>query len=272
MLLPLLAVVSVCGPDAERGASAVPVLIYHEIVTDGRQPRETVIARERFKEQMRYLAEHGYTTLSISQLIGFMRGEMIVPERSILLTFDDGWKSTLNALQILNELRFKALFWIITGTRSRQGYLDWSQIGEIARNPRFEIGSHTVSHPWDPLDNLVTWADGKTPGKGTAEILAELRESKETLQRRLKHRISYLAWPMGWYNDTLVDLAKATGYAAILTTDEGTNRRGGDVWRIKRLFIDGACPLSTFRRVLREGRYFACQTEPEPTRGHSPYR
>jgi peptidoglycan/xylan/chitin deacetylase (PgdA/CDA1 family) len=108
-------------------------------------------------------------------------------------------------------------------------------------------------------------------GKGPAEARFELEASRRELERRLERPIRYLAWPRGWYNDALTQMADAVGYEAILTTDDGLNRAGDDEHRIKRVFVDGACDIAQFDRQLRDGRYRVCQTSRAPTRGHSPY-
>jgi len=273
-LVPLLLSAACAVPDRPHDESprpGVPVLVYHEIRPDGSQPGETAISLARFEEQMRYLAEHGYTTLSIGELVAFMQGEPLGARRPIVLTFDDGWKSVLEALPVLEKHGFQASFWIISHAGIGEPYLDWSDIGGIAANPNFEIGSHTATHPWDPVENLVTWADGSVPGKGLPEIRFELETSRQELERRLNRPIRYLAWPRGWYNDALIERAREAGYEATLTTDEGVNRQGDDVFRIKRLFVDGACDLGAFEQMLRDARYSVCQTSRRPTQGSSPY-
>lgn len=274
VLLPFLAALALWAiPLAAEQAPAtasVTVLIYHEIATDGTAPGETVIPLEKFKAQMRWLSEHDYQTLSMDDLVAFLNGERAVAERSVVLTFDDGWKSVLRAVPILNLYGFKASFWIITGKGIGNSYIEWSDIAELAKNPNFEIGSHTVTHPWDPRDNLVTWMKGQVPGRSAADVWSELSESKRTLEERLGRRIRYLAWPCGWYTDEMVRLAQEAGYEALLTAEAGPCRPGGDSLRIKRVFVDGACNLAAFEDSVRHSAYHVCQKKSRPTLGHLP--
>jgi len=242
---------------AESNAKAVPVLIYHRIA-----PRQTgtdsdLISLKKFAEQMQYLADHGYHTLKLSELLEFMAGRQ-VPDSSLVLTFDDGWKSVLQAVPLLNRYGFKASFFIITACADgilgdKDDYLTWKEIGQLARNPNFEIGSHTVTHPWAPNDNLVTWVEGLNPGKGLLQVRRELQESKATLERHLGCAILYLAWPKGWYSNQLVKLASEAGYKALLTTDDyRANFQGDDAHFIKRFYVDGHWDLKTFAKFLRQ--------------------
>jgi peptidoglycan/xylan/chitin deacetylase (PgdA/CDA1 family) len=238
----------------------VPVLIYHEIGHPTKPAGETVISIERFSEQMQYLADNGYEPISIDRLVRFMRDGGSLPERPVVLTFDDGWRNVLNALPILDRHGFKASFWIIAGKGIGNDYLDWPDIRRIAGNPRYEVQSHTLTHPWNPSSNLITWLDGKVAGKNIEDVRAELRESKHILEQQLQRPVRYLAWPVGWYNATLIDLAKEAGYEALLTADDGTNGYRDDIFHIKRVFVDGACDMNAFVRALKHARYVACQT------------
>ena len=263
-----LAVLSASHAGAQ-GEVSIPVLIYHEIATDGRPPGETVIALDRFEEQMQHLARAGYQTLSIDELVAVMRRERPPPRKAVVLTFDDGWKNVLNAVPVLQRHRMKASFWIITGAGIGNAYLDWSDIERLAKNPRFEIGSHTVSHPWDAKDNLVTWLATPAPGKDRAAVRAELAVSKATLEAKTGRRIDYLAWPVGWYTEEMVQLARDVGYRALLTAEDGGNAPGDSVFHIRRVFVDGACDMAAFRRILVEPTYRPCAGA-HATFGHTP--
>ncbi|MCG6167813.1 polysaccharide deacetylase family protein [Leptospira sp. FAT2] len=260
--------------SATANSKGIPVLIYHEIVTDTQKEYgETVISLERFEEQMRYLHTKGYNPIPMKDLLAYMRNGKKLPDRSIVLNFDDGWKNALNAVPILERYSFPASFWIIAGPKGigNGEYMEWTEIQTLAKNPKFEIGSHTYSHPWNPKDNLVTWVDGKVPGKGDKEALFELKESKSILEKKLGVPVDFLAWPCGWFNEKLIKLAVKAGYKAILTTQEGANLPGDDPLRIKRVFIDGKCDLASFIEQLENPRYIVCQKGQRPTQGNSPY-
>ncbi|EMO41855.1 polysaccharide deacetylase family protein [Leptospira noguchii] len=260
--------------EQKTNLNGIPVLIYHEIVIHStKEPGETVITLEKFEEQMQYLFSHGYNPITMKDLLLYIEKRKVLPDKSIVLNFDDGWKNVLNAVPILNRYFFPASFWIIAGPKGigNGEYLEWSDIQELAKNPRFEIGSHTYSHPWNPKDNLVTWVDNRVPGKSAEDALFELNESKKILESKLGVSIDYLAWPCGWYNDKLIQLAQQSGYKSILTTEDGANRPGENPFKIKRVFIDGKCSLTSFIELLKNPRYISCQKSQKPTRGNSPY-
>jgi peptidoglycan/xylan/chitin deacetylase (PgdA/CDA1 family) len=253
MLLTLVLRTNSC--PMESGASGVAVLVYHRIAPNRTPGNRTVISLERFQEQMQFLADQGFHTLKVSELLEFMKGYQ-VPEPSVVLTFDDGWKSVLKAVPILDRYGFKASFLIITACADGGGdYLTWSEIGQLAQNPNFEFGSHTVTHPCRPMDNLVSWIEGKTPGKGRSQVLLELKNSKMALESRLLQPIRYLAWPGGWYNNKLIGLAVEVGYEGLLTSDgDRANLSGDDIHRIRRVIVDGQWEAEKFAHLLRQAQ------------------
>lgn len=262
--------VAPCGVSAEETSDGIPVLIYHEVPDAAAEPGETVIRLADFKAQMQYLSDSGYSTISMDDLVRFMKGEGAVPKKSVVLTFDDGWKSQLNALPILDQFHFKASFWIFPGKGIDEPYLSWDDVTAISRNPNFQIGSHSMTHPWDRAGNLVTWSDGKVDGRGKKDVEYELKESRRILEQKLDRKVVYFAWPCGWYSDAMIEMAKSAGYEALLTAEAGSNLRGGDVFRIRRIFIDGACDMEVFKQTLRDHQYHVCQTRKRPTLGHLP--
>lgn len=246
----------------------VPVLIYHQISSG--TPGETVVSEQKFSEQMKYLYDNKYNTISIDELVSFMKNGALIPDKSIVLTFDDGWNGVKNAIPILNKYNFKASFAIIAKSGIGGSYLTWDDINSIAQNPKFEILSHTMTHPWSKTSNLVTWIDGKTQGKGESDVDYELKESKKLIEKNIGKQVKYLVWPVGWYNDALIAKAKDAGYEAALTVEDGVNIKSDDIFKIKRIFIDGACDIQEFKATLTDYKYHICQKRTPPTLGNSP--
>jgi len=258
------------GMVANGYAEGIPVLIYHEILPNAEESGETKISLSQFEAQMKYLYEQHYTTISVDELIHYMKGGS-APEKSILLTFDDGWKSGLNAIPILEKYHFKAAFFIFPEKGIGPPYLEWNDVLSLAGSRNIEICSHTMTHPWDKKSNLVTWIDGKTDGKDRRDAVYEIKESKKLLEKKLNKKVNCFAWPVGWYNSALIKIAEEAGYEAVFTAEDGINTPGGDLFGIKRIFVDGACPITTFEQMLQDHTYHVCQTKGRPTQGHSPY-
>ena len=265
-IIPVFLVIT-CFHDCFASGSEVPVLMYHEI-TDSKTPGDqTRISLLRFEEQMDWLAENHYNSLSLDELIAFMQGAS-VPDKSVVLTFDDGWKSQLQVLPILKRHGFKAAFFVFPGKGIEDpygDYLDWEELQGISNDPDFEVQAHSMAHPWDKDSNLVTWVEGTPSGKNRSDAEYELKQSRAILEQRLGVPVRYFAWPAGYFNEALIRMATETGYEALFTILEGVTRQGDDTLEIRRLFINGSCGLEGFQQTLREYREVSCQ-ENRPVR------
>jgi peptidoglycan/xylan/chitin deacetylase (PgdA/CDA1 family) len=136
--------------------------------------------------------------------------------------------------------------------------VDWPEVDALAANPRIDIFSHTMTHPWKTGETLVDWVGGRTAGRTSSDAARELAESRRVLEARLHRPVPYLAWPSGFYNDTLIALARDAGYSALLTIDDGVNTRGADLSRLHRTMVHGACDLGAFRQILQDGVFRTC--------------
>jgi peptidoglycan/xylan/chitin deacetylase (PgdA/CDA1 family) len=251
------------APVAAKSARSLPILVYHEISLSGEQAGSgpAAVSLQKFEFEMSYLHTHGYKTLSMDEVIAFLQGERF-PPKVIAIHFDDGWKSELSAIPILNRYGFKASFWIIAEKGIGGPYMDWDDLRELAANPNFEIFSHTMTHPWKDNDTLLDWVDGRVPGHGVQQASWELTESRRVLEEKLGRPVPFLAWPKGIYNDELIRLAQQAHYRALLTIDDGLNHPGDDPTRIRRTMIDGICKDEIFSKILRDGKHRSCGSAP----------
>lgn len=259
----LFFLIAALGSTAFAESNRISILAYHAVSLNPERGNLSVISQQRFEQQMRFLADEGYRTLSLSEVLSFMNGAPM-PEKTTVLTFDDGWKSQLRALPILKKYGLKATFFIFPGGgiapngAKHRNYMNWQEVRAISDDPDFEIQAHSMTHPYVRSSNLVTWVKGDTPGRNRSDAVYELVESKAMLERELGTPIDFFAWPGGWYNDKLIDLARKAGYRALFTAEGGGNRPGNDVYRMRRFMIDGACPLGVFKRTVREHRHIPC--------------
>ncbi|MBI2610142.1 polysaccharide deacetylase family protein [Candidatus Giovannonibacteria bacterium] len=193
-------------------AKAVPVLLYHGVV-----PKEdgTNISAEKFKEQMFALKKAGYETVSLADLYAFLKGEKKLPDKSFVLTFDDGRKDSYYPVDpILRALDYRAVIFVVASfsiTDKSSYYLTKEEVKQMINSGRWEIGSHgNNSHELYPVD-----ADGKsgqffanrlwlarerrleTPEEFETRIKNDLSESKKELASTFGIEINEFALPFG---------------------------------------------------------------------------
>lgn len=153
-----------------RHDGAVPILMYHAVAD---APRRAVyglsVAPDAFAEQMRFLAEGGFTPLTASALATAWRNGRPLPRRPVLITFDDGYEGVhRHCLPVLAESGFPATLFVSTGWlpgpyevggAAPDTMLDWDQVRELAAGG-VEIGGHSHTHPQlDLLTDERLWSE-----------------------------------------------------------------------------------------------------------------
>jgi peptidoglycan/xylan/chitin deacetylase (PgdA/CDA1 family) len=239
---------------------AIPVLMYHSITDSleaGTSPYYRVnTSPGRFREHLRFLAENGYRTISLSALVerlctvkskskskisaGRDQIRSATNSKLIVITFDDGFRNfATHAFPALQEHGFTATMFLPTAfiqdeRKSFKGTecLTWCEVREM-RQAGIEFGSHTVNHPM-----LV---DLPLP-----QVRNELRQSKAELEQNLGEAVSTFcypyAYPQGYpqFVEVFTREVAAAGYRCCTTTRVGRIRPGDDPFCLKRLPVNAA--------------------------------
>ncbi|NLY65642.1 MAG: polysaccharide deacetylase family protein [Alcaligenaceae bacterium] len=238
---------------------SVPVLMYHHIT-----PSSGMITTSpgNFESQMAALVANGYTSLTARQFAAYMRGES-VPEKSVLITFDDGYLDNwVYAHPVLKKHGLNAVMFLVTGWaqhgekrpvngsgqllpacpshrecmdmvdagRASEIAVRWSEVHAMEEAGTFEIHSHTHTH--------TRW-DLKLDRAGKSEAIArELQQSRDTLLSELNKETPHLCWPQGYFDEDYLQAAANTGFEVLYTTDAyGFNRAGGNSRYIYRFSV-----------------------------------
>ena len=227
-----------------RGAiPGLPVLVYHKIGLPpaGSKLKDLWVTPEKFRAQITWLLAHGYATVLFSDLIKAHKGEKPLPEKAVLITFDDGYENNYaHAYKTLHELGAKGNIFVVYNTIGKANLwhnpktepwinmADLTMLREMQESGVIEFGSHTMNHP-----NLE-----KLPLEDAA---GELAESKKQLETALGAEMSAFAYPYGAgaYSPAVRALALKAGYILDFSFKQGKtpwpwNRDSGP---IDRLFI-----------------------------------
>jgi peptidoglycan/xylan/chitin deacetylase (PgdA/CDA1 family) len=229
---------------------AVPILMYHSI-----SPEEEYVhpyyrintSPAVFADQMRYLGEQGYRTISLQEL-----HDKAPHAKNVVLTFDDGYADFYtSAFPVLQRYGFTATVFLPTnyiGSESfnRKNTLTWPQVAELQRSD-ISFGSHTHTHP--QLRNL-----------SRAEVRRELVLSKEILENKLGRSVTLFSYPYRFTENLAAfvrflekELQRA-GYTQGVTTRIGCHHSMDNPFFMKRLPINTCDDLSFFKAKI-EGNY-----------------
>ena len=211
-------------------AFRVPILTYHSLDDSG-----SVISMppQKFREQMLALAAHRFTGIRFDELAEAWKGRGTLPERPVVLTFDDAFSNVLeHAAPVLSGLGFRATIFAVAGQCGR--FNDWPQESGIPRLPLlsfadlaqlvdrgFEIGGHSLTHA--PLSEL-------TPESARREIV----ESQQILEDRIGTAVATFAYPFGLVTPAAVEIVRQH-YRAACSTRLATARRCDDRHLLPRI-------------------------------------
>ena len=220
-----------------RGTSPMPILMYHNIARaprDLRVYRSLFVSPAAFARQMWLLRRFGYTGLSMSAAMPYLRGERA--GRIAVITLDDGYVDNLDyALPILQRYGFSATCYVVSGSVGQYNQWDAERLG--VRKPLMsveqlrgwhrggmEIGAHTRSHP------RLTQCDG-------AQLHDEVHGSKATLEDHLGAPVTQFCYPYGDADDRVAGVVREAGFAAATTTRRGRATAGMDLWQLPRVQV-----------------------------------
>ena len=219
--------------EKETNPVALPVLMYHEVrYTD---PGKDSVLPEEMESDLCYLAQEGYTTVLMEDVIRFVYAGENLPEKPILLTFDDGYGSNYRYLYpLLQKYRAKAVISLIGKSTDEFSLLPdngtpyvhatWKQLLEMRDSGLVELQNHSYDLH---RDNQTERGCGRRWGESPAAYEQRIRRDADRLQEELYEMAgspaSTFAYPYGCYDDTLEGIMEELGFAATLTCDFGVN-------------------------------------------------
>lgn len=217
----------------------VPILYYHSVLPDAEvaTPNEVTISPEKLREELMLVKELGYTTLTMSEFTAYINDNKPIPEKSILITFDDGYTDNYaHAFPILKELNMKATIFMIASQVDSGYYMSAAQLREMS-DYGIDIESHTDNHVY--LDTL-----------SYDQQLKELKDSKEKLEKILGKEVTSIAYPYGNYNEDTKKAAIAAGYTFGFTTNKGLAKRINNKVELNRIYVSSNYSLELFKERL----------------------
>ena len=199
------------------GFQTIPILTYHRFAEDCNS--NLCMPAKTFELQMRYLKENGYHVITAEELLAFLRYQQGLPQKSVLITIDDGYRSVYDlAYPILKKYGYTATLLIYTSfVGVSKMAITWDQLKEMRTNG-FTIGSHTINH-----SDLTKPKDGETELEYIARIKEELYGSKKIIDKKLGQDTYFLAYPFGYYDQRSILMAREAGYKMGMSVKRGGN-------------------------------------------------
>lgn len=201
-LLPAMAV-------AQIDAQAV-VLQYHHVSTT--TPPVTSISTADLRVHLQYLQDEGFSVLRLEDVVTALQQGKALPDRSAVLTFDDGYRSVYEeAFPLLQEFGFPFTVFVTAGLVTSNGklYASWEQLRKMGQHGA-TLANHTVTHPY-----LVNRAEGQSEVDWLAWVRSEIEVAEAQILAETGQSHKLLAYPYGEYDNAIQALVRELGYVGI---------------------------------------------------------
>jgi peptidoglycan/xylan/chitin deacetylase (PgdA/CDA1 family) len=216
--------------------------MYHEIADATDTPSALAVSPEVFAGHLAYLRDAGFNPVTAGELSAVLAdGTGTLPERPVVLTFDDGYGDFYTqALPLLKRNGFTATLFQTTGWVGKENaairMMNWRELAE-AEQAGIEIGAHTCTHR--QLDQLPADA-----------LHEELYASKSALEDNLGLKIPGLAYPYGYSNAKVRQLARDLGHDYAYAVDNALSSSEADRFAIPRLTVRRTTSMDEFQKMV----------------------
>ena len=241
-------IASISDTNNQEHFVKVPILVYHNIMDDYPPAVSALhISPQEFENHIFALYKAGYNTITFEQYYDYVQHGEELPEKPIIITFDDGYLSNYEyAFPILKRYQMKATILIITdrrgATQPRVTYqhFTWEQAREMQESGLIDIQSHSHTHA--DMTRLE-WE----------EAFLDLRRSRYIIEKEMGRPCTVFAYPYGLYNEQLQEMARKAGYKMqLIVGDRGVNTKHTDIRQIKRLTAFGGTTGQELLQMIEE--------------------
>ena len=225
-----------CNASIEKEEGIrLPIIMYHSLLKEKSRSGKYTITPDTLKQDLEYIKSNGYTTINMEELINYVYNDGTLPEKPIIITFDDGYYNNFGyAIPILKELNMKAVISIVgeyTDTYSESGeanlnygYIRWEDIKNAMQEETVEFQNHTYA-----LHCNTKGRNGASKKKG--ESIEQYKKIFSTdlmrLQNEFKEYTDYVpstfTYPFGSVEKCSTDIIKELGFKASLSCSSGIN-------------------------------------------------
>jgi peptidoglycan/xylan/chitin deacetylase (PgdA/CDA1 family) len=226
---------SIADASTILSRAEVPILCYHQLrdfrSSDSKTARDYIVPVGTFSDQIKSLADSGYHTILPDQLHDWLSYGKPLPSKPVMISFDDTRLDQYTvALPELNKYKFKGVFFIMTVSLGRPGYMSREQVKQLA-DEGHAIGSHTWNHK-----NVKTYTEEDWP--------IQMEKPVKQLESVIGKPIHYFAYPFGLWNKEAISKIKQHGFKGAFQLSARQDEND---------------PLHSIRRIIVPGEWSAAR-------------
>lgn len=214
---------------------SLPVIMYHHISEKPSLLGTYVISPEEFENDIKYLKDSGYTSVSAKQLLHYIKKGGAFPEKPVMITFDDGFESFYTyAMPILKKYGFRAVIAVVGSYTDKfteandhnvdYSYLTWEEIEEISKCGYVEIANHTYDLHTTALGrNGCSAVCGEDFECYKEKMSKDILRFQKMLERHTGSKTRIFAYPFGFWGEQSDKVLKDFKFDIAFTCSEKVN-------------------------------------------------
>lgn len=214
----------------------VPIIMYHSILKDPSRSNKYTVTPSVLEEDLKYIKDNGYTTVTISDLISYVYDDTPLPEKPIVLTFDDGHYNNYGYLfPLLEKYDMKAVISIVGSYTDKftetdeanlnYSYLRWKDIKELMDTGRIEFQNHTYSlHSNTGKRNGTKKIKGETDEHYKNVLEEDILKLQQEFEENTNYTPQCFTYPFGGISNASLNIIKELGFKASLSCEQGINK------------------------------------------------
>jgi len=227
----------------------VPILMYHSILRSSHSGSEYIISEADFERDLKFLSENGYQTIVMQDLIDYVDGKGNLPEKPVVLTFDDGYFNNYSyAFPLLQKYKSKAVISIIgyytdlyTDTPDENpaySHVTWKDIKAMIASGCVEFQNHSYNlHTIDKGRNGTKKKRGESFEEYKAALTSDIGKLQDAFKSNVGFTPTTFTYPFGSVSNDSFEILKEMGFRASLSCESGTNhisKNPEDLYMLKR--------------------------------------
>lgn len=253
------------GKAAPDDSVKLPILMYHSILRDDSRVSDYRITTTMLEEDLKYLKEHGYTTVVVEDLINYVTKDQPLPEKMVMLTFDDGFLNNLTDVYPL-FLRYDMKGVVSpVGSYTEQStlsndpnpeysYLTWDDLRFMSESGRFEIQNHSYNMHGTKGRHGALKKNGESTESYIKAFESDTRQMQNDLLEKSGIKATAYTYPLGAVSDESVQVIKNLGMPASFSCYEHWNKITKDpecLYRLGRYNRSGKYTTESFMKKVK---------------------
>lgn len=214
---------------------SLPIIMYHSLMKDSKYQGQFVISPTQLEDDLKALTEKGYTTITVKDLIEYIDNNKPLPQKPIMLTFDDGYYNNYlyayplmkqyNCCAVISPIAYYSEKYSETEDKPSASYFhcNWKQLKEMSESGCFEIQNHSYNMHSQSGRLGIRQKLGENKEQYKSIVTKDITKAQNLLKEKVGVLPTAFVYPFGAMNDTSEEIMKNMGFRCTITCEEKVN-------------------------------------------------